>query len=109
MATRVKDLIYVLCFTRHRRVSLRGYNDDRTGQSFRTMTMRAYDDSTPHDLLMITIIEEMESPTDMVGIETTRTVYVYDSMCKCIWKIDTDKNEVGEWMAELGDEFSLSV
>ena len=73
------------------------------------VNIRAHDDNMPHDLLMITTIEEIETPTSMAGIEDTGALYVFDSNCECIWKIDTYKNEVRKWLSELGDVISLSV
>jgi len=45
----------------------------------------------------------------MVGIESTRTLYVYDSGCKCIWKIHLETNKVKKWLWDLEDYICLSV
>lgn len=78
-------------------------------------TIRVYDDSIPHDLLMITIIvdeikflEDITLPVCMVGFENTNALYIVDTSCKCIWKIDTVNNMVSEWLSEQGHKFTLS-
>ena len=78
-------------------------------------TIQAYDVSSPHDLLMITVVNEIDSvlmydfPASMVGIENTKTLYLSCRWCSCIWKVDLVNNIVVKWLSELGDEFHLSV
>lgn len=101
MITRVKSLIHILCFSTNLDI------DDEQPRPH--MYLRAHDDTPPHDLLIVTSIEEIKSPLHMVGIEDTGTVYVFDMSCGCIWAIDTDNNDVKKWLSVLGDVISLSV
>lgn len=91
----VIDFIYLLC-----------YDGPHLG-----FTIRVYDARIPHDLLMITIAHYIDKPFNMVVIENTNTLYMYigDEGCECIWKIDTQKNEVYKWLSGLGEQISLSV
>jgi len=90
------DVIYTLCW-------------DAFPLFYPRFTLRAHDVSSPFDLLMMTIADELKWPVSMVAIETTNTLYVGDSNCSCIWKIDTINNIVEKWLSELGEEFSLSI
>jgi len=92
-AIKMNDLIYVFCS---------GY-----GKS----NLRAYEVSIPHDLLMITHIEEFIVSEEMVGIEKTSTVYISHLIrwSGCIWKIDTLNNKVEEWLSNVGFWFHLSI
>jgi len=46
---------------------------------------------------------------DMVVNENTNTLFISDRNSERIWKIDMGKDEVVEWLSELGDEISLSI
>lgn len=99
---RVGNLIYIICLS-----------------ALLSTTIRAYDDSSPHDLLMLSVAEEIIVPRDAVVIEST--LYVYDWMGDCFWKIDTVNNyRVEKWLSGLssndenrfvvrGYDISLSV
>lgn len=92
------DLLYVLCVSK---------GDSR-------FTIRAHDGITPYDLLMITLLDEIKSwrggnPFSMLLIENKSSLYVSDGHCRCIWKIDLNKNEVVEWLSRLGEEICMSV
>lgn len=93
-AVNVHDFIHLLC------------------NYFDGFTIRSYDVSVPHDLLMITFVDEIEkmynSPLP-IGIRNTNTFYIGDRKCKCIFKINTDNNMFGEWLWELGEEFRFSM
>lgn len=91
---KLTGLIYVLC--------VNSYGEPK-------VTLRAYADIYPYDLLWITIAEEIIRPYDMDGIENPTTIYVSDRACGCIWKIDVDNNRVSRWLMVLGRHFSLSV
>ena len=92
----LKSLIYVLCINPYGKPEV---------------TLRAYEDIYPYDLLLITIAEEINglSTYDMDGIENPTTIYVSDHAGRCIWKIDMDNNRVSRWLSEIGLYFSLSV
>lgn len=92
------DVLYVLCVN---------HWDSR-------FTIRAHDGITPYDLLMITLLDEMKfwrggNPFSMLLIENKSSLYVSDGHCRCIWKIDLNKNEVVEWLSRLGEEICMSV
>src|SRR6218665_3596404 len=74
-------------------------------------SLRAYEDSIPHDLLMIIAFEELRYCNEMVGNEKTSTVYISDLMdCRgCIWKIDTLNNKVEKWLSNLGSSLHMSI
>ena len=74
-----------------------------------TVNLRTHEDTTPHDLLMITSLERIMEPIRMVAIEITRSLYVYDVRCKCIWKLNTDYYKVKKWLSALSDDIWLSV
>src|SRR6218665_971403 len=81
---KMKNFIYLFCS---------GYGEHSD--------LRAYEDSIPHDLLMITLIKEFRVAQEMVGVDQTGTVYISDLMtCNgCIWKIDTLNNKVEKWLS----------
>lgn len=81
---------------------------DRT-KTFSTANIQAHDDSYPHDLLMISTIEEIQRPEEMIGFEEPRTLCVIDRNCECIWKIDIDTYQVKKWLSEVDDGINLSV
>ena len=87
----MNDAIYALCF------------------SSLWKSIRAYEDSVPRDLLMITMTEEINDPGEMVGVNDTNNIYVRDRNKTCIWKIDTVNNKVDEWLSELSNDVHLSV
>lgn len=91
---KMNDFIYLFCS------SFDEYSD-----------LRAYEDSMPHDLLMITLVKEFRVAQEMVGVEKTGTVYISDLMtCNgCIWKIDTLNNKVEKWLSNVGGWFHMSI
>lgn len=92
LVSKVKEHIYVLCF-----------------DTSRPATIRAYDDSSPHDLLLITVLEGFGTAFDMVSIENTNTLYVSDWKNECIWKIDPERNKVSKWLSKVGFGTSFSA
>lgn len=78
VVTRVKDLIYILCFKLEFQSS---------------PTLRVHEGSIPHDLLLITAFEEYQRVTSMVWIEKSSSLYFVDSADNCIWKMDIDSGE----------------
>ena len=97
-AVSVMDFIYVLCVS----------------QGYHVITVQAYDVSSPHDLLMITVADEIYAPywssdtVSMVGFNNTNTLYVNYRSSFCIWKIDLVNNRIGKWLS-TGYEVHLSV
>lgn len=91
--TKVKDLIYVVCFfhTVHA-----------------TMIIRAHEDRIPHDLIMITVAEKIVWPFDMVGVDSTNTLYVRDFEYDCIWKIDMTNDKADIWLSQIGRDNILA-
>src|SRR5688572_24410049 len=81
--TKVKDYIFVLCYV----------------WDFNMHTIRAYEDSIPHDLLFIIITDKFPHPNiiHLAGIENTNTLYIGDWRSDCIWKVDIDNNRVDKW------------
>lgn len=95
MIVKLRDLICILCFN---------YDSGKTAA-----TLRAYEDSIPHDLLMLTATEKIGIACNMVAIKSTNTIYVSDESCKCIWKIDIYRNRVDKWMSNVGYCPDISV
>jgi len=92
---KLKGFIFVLCV-------------NSNGDS--KVTLRAYEDISPYDLLWITTTEEVIQPSEMGGIESPTTViYVSDHACECIWKIDIDNNRVSRFLSYLDRYNRFSV
>lgn len=84
-ASNAIDFIHVLCISRHDHV----------------FTIRAYDINIPHDLLMITVVDDETKvleyftyyPVGMVIIENKNTYYIGHTNCKCFWKIENNNSQ----------------
>lgn len=87
---KLRGLIYVLC-------------------QFGPISIYAYEDRFPRDLLMITLTETISSPKDMVGIDNSNTLYVWSVNKNCVWKIDMNNQYVVRWLSIKGVLHSLSV
>lgn len=75
----------------------------------RTTTLYVYEDSSPFDLLAVTVAELISRPRFVVGNENANALYVIGDLCNCVWKINLDNHIVVLWLAKISQPFSVVV
>lgn len=80
-------------------------------------SIRVYDDASPFQLQSEIHLDGIRKPCDLAASDKNECLYMSDSLCKCIWKVDLDDKLVGKpdgqrpalWLDNASSPFTLSV
>ena len=65
-------------------------------------SIRVYEDGNTLDLLWLILVDEIESPFDIIEDENSNCLYVSEKMQDCIWKISLDDQIAVKWLCHAG-------
>lgn len=80
-------------------------------------SIRVYDDTIPFTLQSEIHLDGVKRPCDLAASDKNECLYISDSLCKCIWKVDVSDKTIGEpdaqratlWLDTISSPYTLSV